>query len=44
MTGENEDMVEYLRGEIKCMKEVNFNNLVRLHHFDKDDDFYYMLL
>lgn len=30
LTGENEDMIEYLRDEIKCMKEMNHRNLVKL--------------
>ena len=42
--GENEDMVEYLQGEIDCMKEMNCPHLVKLYDFEKDEDNYYMLM
>lgn len=44
MSGENEDMVEYLKGEIKCMKDMNYKHLVKLYDFHEDGEFYYMVL
>lgn len=37
-------MIEYLKGEIKCMKEMNYRHLVKLVDFSEDDKYYYMIL
>jgi hypothetical protein len=36
MSGENSYLVEYLKGEIACMKEVQEENCVRLLDFHED--------
>lgn len=37
-------MIEYLKGEIKCMKDMVHRNLVQLVEFLSDENFYYMIL
>ena len=37
-------MLEYLQGEIICMKKMTGKNMVQLYNVQSDDDFYYMLL
>jgi serine/threonine protein kinase len=44
LEGDNEEMIEYLKGEVECMKKMNHKYLTKLHDFLKDDDYYYMVL
>ena len=37
-------MLEYLQGEITCMKKMTGKNMVQLYSVQSDDDYYYMLL
>jgi serine/threonine protein kinase len=44
MVGENEHLVDYLNGEIACMKDMEYDYIVELKEFLSDDDYYYMVL
>ena len=44
ISGENEDMMQYFKGEIQCMKQITGENMVKLYDVKSDDNFYYMLL
>jgi serine/threonine protein kinase len=44
MSGENEDMIEYLKGEKEVMSYMNHQNLVKLYNFKEDQEYYYMIL
>lgn len=44
LEGDNEDMFEYLVGEVEVMKAMNFKHLTKLVEFLKDDNNYYMVL
>ena len=37
-------MIEYLKGEIQCMKHMTGEHMVQLFDVKSDDDYYYMLL
>lgn len=37
MSGDNEDMIEYLKGEKKVMEKMDHRNLVKLYDFKEDD-------
>lgn len=43
-SGEDDDMMEYLEGEIECMQSMNEKNIVKLYSYEKDEDYYYMLM
>lgn len=44
MTGDNEYLVEYLKGEVNCMKEMKEEHFVKLLAFHEDDKYFYLLL
>lgn len=44
MSGENEELVGYLEGEVNCMKEMNYDHIVKLYQCEQDPEYYYMFM
>lgn len=44
MVGDNEQLADYLQGEIACMKDMEYDYIVELREFIEDDEYFYMVL